>query len=464
MSNISTISNVEIWQDLWKRQKKAKLIELFKNAPAIEVAEFLEKQEDPAQNLVITILLQLPNELFGSVFIEFEDDFQIELYHKIDKRKFARIFALIPSQHRADFYRLLTEKEQTKLLPFLTKNVRQDVITLSAYDPNTVGSTMSTDFSTVMCDMSVRKAINKLREDAPSKRMMYYLYVVDHNMTMLGFVSLKDLIMNPPDTKVMDCIHENYISAKVDDDRELVAQQIEKYDLLAIPILNDEKQLVGILRYDDAMDIIRAEETEDMEKFMGIMQSNEENADYTSISVFQHFKKRIIWMLGLFIVSFLSEILIHKNGSILTRIRDLSLYLPMIVGAGGNAGSQAATVVIRAISLGHVSLKNWLQIILKEARIACLISICLFIIAFIKVMILSSSKPSETIDTYRLAFAVSLALGLQVVSSAIIGAALPLVAKYFKGDPAVAANPAITTLVDITGMIIYFAVTTKLLF
>jgi magnesium transporter len=460
MSNKSTHANVELWNDLWQRHEKESLLRLIECAPAIEVAEFLEKHRD--HELVLEMLSLLSEEFFGEIFIEFEDDFQIDIYRKWEKRTFAKIFSLIPSQHRADFYRLLNEKEQTKLLPYLTKSIRQDVITLSAYDPDTVGSTMSTDFCTIMCDMNVQKAINKLREDAPSKKMMYYLYVVDHNMRMIGFASLKDLVMSEPDTNVIDCIHENYISANVNDDKELVAQQIEKYDLLAIPILNDEKQLVGILRYDDAMDVIRAEETEDMEKFMGIM-PDEENADYTSISVFQHFRKRIVWIVGLFIASFLSEMLIHKNGSILTKIKELSWYLPMIAGAGGNAGSQAATVVIRALSLGQVTLKSWIHIIFKEAQIASLISICLFSIAFAKIMILSSNTDPDMLDIYKLAFAVSLALSLQVVSSAVIGAALPFVAKYFKGDPAVAASPAITTLVDITGVIIYFAVTIRIL-
>lgn len=460
MDNVSTATNHELWGELLKKHKKTKLLELLRTAPAIEVAEFLSKQRP--YEIVWAILLQLPNEFFGDVFIEFEDDLQIELFNTWEKKKFARIFSLIPSQHRADFYRLLNQNQQTQLLPYLTKNIREDVITLSSYEPHTVGSCMSTDFSTIMCDMNVRKAIKKLREDAPSKKMIYYLYVVDRNMKMIGFVSLKDLVMSHPDTKVIDCIHENYIAANVNDDKEIVAQQIEKYDLLAIPILNDDKQLVGILRYDDAMDVMRAEATEDMEKFMGIM-SNEEMSDYASTSSLQHFKKRVVWIVGLFISSFLSEIIIHRHESFLAKITALSLYLPMIIGAGGNAGSQAATVVIRALSLGHVTVKNWIQIIVKETKVAFLMSICLFAIAFAKVIILSSPKDPNTINTYQLAIAISLALSLQVMSSAIIGAGLPIIAKYFKGDPAVAASPAITTLVDITGMLIYFAVTINIL-
>lgn len=458
MENLTTATNLQSWNELLRKRKKNKLLELLRDAPAVEVAEFLAKTKH--SEIIWAILLQLPSEIFADIFIEFENDLQLELFQAWETKRFARVFSLIPSNHRADFYKILDKSQQARLLPYLTKKIRQDVITLSSYEPHTVGSCMSTDFATIMCDMDVQKAIQKLREDAPSKRMIYYLYVVDDNMKMMGFISLKDLVMNPPDEKITDLIHDNYTHANVNDDKEVVAQQIEKYDLLAIPILNDDKQLVGILRYDDAMDIIREEETEDMEKFMGIMSKGED--DYNSTSAFQHFKKRIVWIVGLFVSSFLSEFIIHRNESVLIKITALSLYLPMIIGAGGNAGSQAATVVIRALSLGHITIKNWVQIILKEAKVALLISVCLFLISFVKVMILASPRNGEP-DQYNLALAISLALGIQVITSTIIGAALPIIAKYFKGDPAVAASPAISTLVDITGAIIYFVVTMSIL-
>ena len=321
---------------------------------------------------------------------------------------------------------------------------------------------MSTDFATVIEDMSVKHAIQKLREDSPSKKMIYYIYVVDKNMQMIGFVSLKDLIMAMPNEKVASVLHENFVYATISDDRETVAQQVEKYDLVAIPILNEEKQLVGIVRYDDVMDVIRAEETEDMEKFMGIV-SNEETSDYLKSSSFQHFKKRVTWIVGLFIASILSEIIIHKHEALLGRLTVLALYLPMIAGAGGNAGSQAATVVIRAISLGQITLHSWLRVILKEAKVAFWLAFCLFFLAFLKVIILSGNVIIENHSTYRLAFSIALSLSLQVITSTVVGAALPLIAKYFNGDPAVAASPAITTLVDITGMFIYFTIAVVLL-
>ncbi|MEL6539371.1 MAG: magnesium transporter [Bacteroidota bacterium] len=452
MAPTTETTNSAQWQQLLARNKKDALLAAWQDAPIIEMAEFLAQQSDEE---LLDLFTSLPLPLQGAVFAGFEAEQQLTLYRLLDRRNFAYLFVHIPSHQRAEFYQQLGDREQVRLLPYLTKKVREDVITLSAYPPETAGGIMSTDFATVIGDMTVGEAIQKLREDSPSKKMMYYVYVVDKNMQMIGFVSLKDLIMALPEARVASVLRENFVHAEVSDDRESVVQKIEKYDLVAVPILNEESQLVGIVRYDDAMDVIRAEETEDMERFMGIV-SNEAAADYLKASSFQHFKKRVLWIVGLFIASFLSETIIHQHEALLAKMTVLALYLPMIAGAGGNAGSQAATVVIRAVSLGQVTLQHWLSIIFKEAQIALLLALCLFFIAFLKVVILSSHATLEHHSVYGLAFTISLALSLQVITSTIVGAALPLIAKYFNGDPAVAASPAITTLVDITGMSIYF--------
>ncbi len=398
----------------------------------------------------------------GAIFAELDEELQLTLYQLASKKVFATIFSHMPSGYRADFYQQLNDKEQARLFPYLTKKVREDVIALSAYPPETAGGIMSTDFAVVLEDMTINQAIQKLKEDAPSKKMIYYIYVVDEHMRMLGFVSLKDLIMADSQEKVANLLHENFIYAAVDEDREAVAKRIEKYDLVAMPILNEEDQLVGIVSYDDAMDVIRVEQTEDMERFMGIV-SNEETSDYLKASSFQHFKKRVAWIVGLFIAGFMSSLVIHQNEAILERITVLALYLPMIAATGGNAGSQAASVVIRALSLGQITLNDWLITILKEAKVALLLALSLFLLAFLKVLVLSRHTVIDHHSVYGLAFAIGLALSLQVITSTIIGATLPLVAKYFNGDPAVAASPAITTIVDITGMTIYFGIAMALL-
>lgn len=454
MDNVVEVTQLQYWTQLLEQGQEQELLTLLGSAPVVEVADFLAQQTSEKLRALLTLL---PAEVQGAVFAEFDEQRQLTLYHLASKKDFAIIFSHMPSSARADFYQQLDDKEQARLFPYLTKKVREDVIVLSAYPPKTAGGIMSTDFATVLGDMTVKQAIQKLREDSPSKKMIHYIYVVDETMQMIGFVSLKDLIMAAPEDQVASMLHKNFIYATVEESQEAVAKRIEKYDLVAMPILNEEQQLVGMVSYDDAMDIIRMEQTEDMEKFMGIV-SNETATDYLSASSFQHFQKRVTWVVGLFITGFLSSLVIHKHEAILGRITALALYLPMIADTGGNAGSQAASVVIRALSLGQVTLSNWLGIIFKESKIALLLAFSLFFLAFLKVIILSGHTTVEHHSIYRLAFAIGLAVSLQVITATIIGAALPLLAKYFNGDPAVAASPAITTIVDITGMAIYFTV------
>ncbi|MEM7383159.1 MAG: magnesium transporter [Bacteroidota bacterium] len=459
MSNVVETMQLHSWKQLLEQGQESELLALLSSAPVVEVADFLAQQ--PTESL-LALLERLPVEVQGAVFAELDEQRQQALYQLASKKDFATIFSHMPSSDRVDFYQQLDDKEQARLFPYLTKKVRKDVIALSAYPPKTAGGIMSTDFATVLGDMTVKQAIQKLQEDAPSKKMIYYIYVVDETMRMIGFVSLKDLIMAPSTTQVLSILHQSFIYATVTEDQEAVAKRIEKYDLIAMPILNEEQQLVGIVSYDDAMEVIRIEHTEDMEKFMGIV-SQETATDYLSTPSWQHFQKRVTWIVGLFITGFLSSLVIHRNKAILERITVLAVYLPMMADTGGNAGSQAASVVIRALSLGQVSLSNWLGIFFKEAKIGLWLALSLFLLAFIKVLILAGHISLEHHSIYEIAFTIGLALSLQVITATTIGATLPLVAKYFNGDPAVAASPAITTIVDITGMIIYFAVASALI-
>jgi magnesium transporter len=266
--------------------------------------------------------------------------------------------------------------------------------------------------------------------------------------------------MAEPASKVAQTMHRDFVFAYVDDDREKVAQQIEKYDLVAIPVLNRANQLVGIVTHDDAIDIIRAEHSEDMQKFMGIVQANEE-FDYMGTSAFRHFKKRVVWVVSLAALGIISGLIIHRFENALEKLLILALYMPMVADTGGNSGSQAATVVVRALALGQITIKNWLTILWKEARISLLLAVCLGLLAYAKVLFLSwETEIPSAYSLPTIAIMISLALSLQVVTATVIGAGLPLLVRRLGGDPAVAASPAITTVVDITGLLIYFGTAT----
>lgn len=439
-------------------------MEEFQEAPPIEVADFISKLPS---RVGLHLFSLFTKEEQATLFSHFGEEHQLHVYSKLPRRMLGTIFVYMASDERVDFYQKLDEKEQTKLLPYLPKKVKQDILELCAYPVETAGGIMSTDFATIEENMTVSQALKSIREDAPSRKMMYYLYVVDEDMKMKGILSLKDLVLQDSKTKISAILQDNFVSVKVDEDKESVAHKIEKYDLVALPVLNEEMQLVGIVSYDDAMDIIRAEQTEDMERFMGI-ESGDQDMDYLYTSSVQHFRKRIGWIVGLFLASSISAIVMHSYESKLgSMLKALLLYFPVINDAGGNTGSQTATVVIRALSLGKVTVKDWLRILIKELKVAFFFILCLFSLAFLKVLFFSGpwgkllfhSGQEEAIPggLFLFAFVISISLSLQVIASTAIGAALPLFIKWRGGDPALAASPAITTIVDVTGLLIYFS-------
>ncbi len=449
--------NQEILQDLSEQGKTQELVEMFEELPTMDVAEFMEEK---TVDETIAYLKHLEMEDQGRIFSDFTLDLQLKLFYALERRTFAKIFGQMFSDIRADLYQELTKEEQIELLPYLDKKVREDVIILSAYPPDTAGGIMTTDFATIFIDMDAAEALAKIRKDAPSKDMIFYIFVVDAEMVLKGLVTLKELVMHDPKTTVVEMINEFFVFAEVNEDRESVAQKIEKYDLFAIPVLNSLNQLVGIVSHEEAIDVIRKEQTEDLERIMGIMPS-ENDQTYLQTSSFHHFKKRAIWLVSLAAIGILSGMIIHEYQSILENFIILAMYMPMMAATGGNTGSQAATVVIRSLSLGEIEDKDWMKIIFKEAKISFMLSACVAVLTYMKIAFLSfhSLLPKGFTLSY-LGIIISVAIAIQVVTSAVIGAGLPLAVRRLGGDPAVVASPAISTIVDITGLLIYFTVAT----
>jgi len=424
--------------------------------PVVEVAELLEKLESDYDR--IDVMSQFPIDRQALILADLPVTVQLSLFNAMSRKAFATIFEQMPTQSQVDFFQFLSKKAQTEILPFLSKSVRENILRLSAYPPDTAGGIMSLDYASVFERMTCAEAIAKVRADAPSKKLVYYAYVVNDEQTLLGFVTLKDLIMADPAQMIADVVHREFVFAYVDEDREEVAKKIEKYDLIAIPVVNRQMQLMGVVTHDEAIDIIRAEHTEDLEKFMGIAQRNTE-LNYLETSSWKHFQKRVTWVVTLAAVGIISGMIIHHYEKALEKMLILALYMPMVADTGGNVGSQAATVIVRALALGEFSVSAWLKVIWKETKVSSLLALCLGVLAFAKVLFLSweTEIPAEY-SLVKIAFVISLALSFQVITATLIGAALPLIVKAFGGDPAVAASPAITTVVDITGLLIYFGV------
>lgn len=425
-------------------------------ALAAELIEGLENTE------IWHILHMLDISLRADIFTCFSLDKQVELVTGQAKQDMARLLEEMPPDDRADLVNKMDSKVREEILPLVVKAEREDIRRLASYEEGIAGAVMNTDYAVLKTDMNTPQAIEQLRLQAPGKETIYYSYVIDEAQKLIGFVSLKDIIMAKPWQSIKDIMHIDIIKANVNDDQEVVARLIEKYDLIAIPIVDDNGSLVGIVTHDDALDIIRQEQVEDMEKLMGIT-GRHEIGDYLTTPSLKHFSKRVYWIVALAILGLLSGTIIHSFEATLMNLMILALYMPMLTDTGGNTGSQAATVVIQAIVLGQLRTRDFFKVLFKELKVSFMLALVLGILSFGKVIFLSRSVEIPLgFSLYGIATAIGIALSIQVITSTLIGAALPIIAVKFKQDPAVVASPALTTIVDITGLLIYF-MTAKLL-
>jgi magnesium transporter len=276
-------------------------------------------------------------------------------------------------------------------------------------------------------------------------------------------LSLRELILARPESLVHEIMKTRVLSVRAEQDREEAVEIIARYNLLALPVLDEQDRLVGIITHDDALDVLQNEHTEDMEKFMAIG-GRHETGTYVNTPSWRHFVNRAPWVMGLAVLGLVSGSIIHSFEDSLMHLVILALYMPMLADTGGNTGSQSATVVIRAIALGEVKSGDGLRIMFKELKISLLLAALLSVMAFGKVLLLSHGVVLPVgISLYSLGLAVAVALGGQVVTATLVGAMLPMIASRLRMDPAVVASPALTTVVDITGLLIYFTTARLLL-
>jgi magnesium transporter len=395
-------------------------------------------------------LLPLPRQ--ADIFGYFTRDFQVELAHAASRARLARIINEMNADERADLFKELSDEQQDALLPALAQAEREDIRRLAAYEEGTAGSIMTSDYALLPEALSAAQAIEKLRHEAPDKETIYRAYVTDRERRLLGAVRLQDLILAAPKTLVRDLMEEDPVFARVDEDQEEVARKISRYDVLALPVVDAEHRIVGIVTHDDAMDVLQEEATEDFHK-VGSVGGLDTSVRDASIGLL--YRKRIAWLVLLVFGNLLSGAGIHYYEDTIAAVVALVIFLPLLIGSSGNAGSQAATLMVRALATGDVMLKDWGHMIAREVLIALLLG-------------LTMALAISGIGWYRggpgVALAVAITMVLVVVVGSLIGMSLPFLLSRFKLDPATASAPLVTTMADAAGVFIYFAVATMILF
>ncbi|HMM39283.1 MAG TPA: magnesium transporter [Desulfovibrio sp.] len=402
------------------------------------------------------ILPLLDPEKGAEVFAHLEPGRQVELAALLKRRDLAALVTAMSPDDRVDLLKRIPEEERETILPGLAQAERNDILKLSSYPEGTAGAIMTSEYAALSPGMTAREALDTLRLAAPDKETIYYAYVLDPERRLSGFVSLKDLILARPESRVGQFMHKDVILAQVDEDQESAVRKIAKYDLLALPVVDANRCLVGIITHDDAIDVLHQEHTEDMEKLMAIGGRHEAGA-YLRTSSWRHFTNRATWIVGLAALGLVSGMIIHGFEDTLMSLLILALYMPMVADTGGNTGSQSATVVVRALALGEISPRDVLPVLWKELKISILLALVLGVLSYGKVLFLSAgSELPPGFNLGAIGLAIALALSLQVVTATLIGAVLPLAAARLGKDPAVIASPALTTIVDITGLLLYF--------
>jgi magnesium transporter len=392
----------------------------------------------------------------AEVFSHLDSEKQLALVDILPRDELGRLLSDMPPDDRADLLLEVPEDRREAILPAMAQAEREDVRRLMAYPEGTAGALMTSEYATLSPDETVAAALDRLRREAPDKETIYYSYVIDGQRHLQGQVSLKDLILARPEAKVSDVMRTDVIAARVSDDQEAAARSIQNYDLIALPVLDADGALVGIITHDDAADVVVQEQTEDVEKLMGISGEHESYA-YMKTSPVGHFRNRVGWILGLAALGLVSGYIVHHFEALLAQIALLATFMPMLADTGGNTGSQSATLVIRALALGEIQPRDALRVVVREFVTALLLAIVLGVFAVGRVMLFHSRQMLPGgVTPFWLGITIACALGLQVITSTLIGALLPLAAAKLRVDPAVVASPALTTIVDITGLFIFF--------
>lgn len=439
---------LHVLNQAFKNNNLEQIVAAVETVPAPDVADIL--MQLPLENCK-DLLIHLPDRAY--IFSYLSAEKQVELAQILPRSELAIILGEMSSDNRADVFKALDTQQQQALLPALAQAEREDIRQLASYSEGTAGAIMSSEYATVQPDMTVQEAIKILRLSAPDKEtMIYFVYVVDSNRHLIGVISLKQLILAPEQQKIEQIMTKNVISAEVNEDQDEIVKMISRYDLLALPIVDQHGMIVGIVTHDDAMDVANEEATEDFLKSGAVDASSK--LSIKKASVFELYHKRVFWLVFLVFGSLLSGIGIAHYEDIIAQNLVLVFFLPLLVGSGGNAGSQSSTLMVRALATGDVHFKDWFYLLGKET----LVALSLGVTMGIAVSLLGFYRGDEMV---ALVLALSM-IGI-VLLGCLIGMSLPFIMNKLGLDPASASAPLVTSICDATGVLVYLFIASLLL-
>ncbi|MCL1814550.1 MAG: magnesium transporter [Treponema sp.] len=422
LSGMNTVDIAEIFEDL----DREKIIQLFRVLPKPMAADVFAYVDNDRQQIIIEALADTEiGDIINKLFVDDAVDFIEELPANVVKR----VLQNVPPEKRKLINQLLQ------------------------YPDDSAGSIMTTEYVDLREDATVREAFDAIRNTGPNKETIYTCYVIRRDRILVGVVSAKTLMLARPEDRIGDIMDTNFIFAYTTDDQEVTADQFQKYDLLAMPVVDTEQRLVGIITVDDIMEVIVEESTEDIEKMAALAPSDE---PYLKTSIIRLARNRMLWLLVLMLSATITGSIISGFEKGLSVLPVLMAFIPMLMDTSGNAGSQASTLIIRGMAVGEISLNDVLRVLWKEIRVGALCGLGLGLINLVRVYLMSGQD-------FLLSLTVTLSLFCTILMAKTVGGLLPIFAKRLKIDPAIMAAPLITTIVDAASLIIYFSIAKAIL-
>lgn len=424
--------------------------------PEIDVAQWIEELQEEQ---MIIAFRALPKDLAADVFSYLSSDSQQLIINGITDKELKNIVEDLYIDDAVDMLDEAPANVVQRVLQNASNETRALINQFLNYKEDTAGSIMTAEFLDLKKGMTIKEALDRIRRICKDKETSYTCYVLDKNRILEGMITVKTILMAKDEEMIDDLMDTQVIYTTTNEDKENVAKLLSKYDLFALPVVDNENRMVGIVTIDDAVDVIEDEATEDFEKMAAMLPSDR---PYLESKVTTLFKNRIVWLIVLMISGIIvGEILGYYEAKI-AAIPLLVTFVPMLNDTGGNCGNQSSTMVIRGLTIGDITTKDWLKVWWKEFRVSLLVSIVLASFNFIRIAFFT--KAPEGVNVYMIAISVSGALFLTVILAKSVGGLLPILAKKLKLDPAVMAAPLITTLVDAAAIVIYFTFVSHLLF
>lgn len=418
-----------------------------------DIGEVLEEmiEDDEQLPAALALLNILSAERAANVLGYLPGESQLEVVRELDDSQVLKLLEEMGSDERVDLFNLLSEDRREALLRRMAHREREDLKRLASYEEGTAGAIMTSDYVSIASGMTVSQAMMRVRQTAPDAETVYQLYILDSDGHLIGTMSLRQLMVARPGAIVDDIMIKDVISTRVDNAQEDVARIVAKYDLLALPVIDADGRMVGIVTHDDAMDVAESEATEDFHKGMSIGQLED---GVSRVKLWSLYRKRVFWLVLLVFANLFSGAGIAYFEETIAAQVALVFFLPLLIGSGGNAGAQAATLMVRGMATGDVGVKDWGKLLGRELLVAGALGITMAV-AVTPIGIMRGGE--------ALAMVVALSMVTIVLFGSLLGMCLPFVLERFKVDPATASAPLVTTLIDASGVVIYFSIATFML-